>query len=111
MNKDTYWNNNGIHEELVDRLKVLVPASGAVMHPRKNKALEKFRKATNCYYDLYNNGLGNRINQFRSVMGFAASPFKQSWRGYGCFDQTLYIKTEQAINEIILEAAKEQKLI
>ena len=110
MNTNTYWNNAGKYVELAAKLQKLIPLSGAVLNPRTNKKLEKYRKATNCYYDLYNNGLGNGLSEFRTVIGFAASPFKQPWRGYGHFNQNLFIKTELAMDDIILAAAKEQNL-
>ncbi|MCA1800537.1 MAG: hypothetical protein LC650_04520 [Actinobacteria bacterium] len=103
-----YWNNDGLYEEAAKALMTLIPGQGAVNEPRKNKALEKFRKASNCYYDLYNNGLGNRMSEFRKVFGFAASPYRQRWKGYGCFDAPLYTRTEDAMHEIIRNAAHEQ---
>ena len=49
---NTYWNSNGKYNALAEQLQALIPAEGAVAQPRKNKKLEKFRKAVNCYYDL-----------------------------------------------------------
>lgn len=110
MNTNTYWNNAGKYVELAAKLQKLIPLSGAVPNPRTNKSLEKYRKATNCYHDLYNNGLINMLSEFRTVIGFAASPFKQAWRGYGCFEPALFTKTELAMDDIILAAAKEQNI-
>mgnify|MGYP005862502081 CR=1 FL=1 len=106
-----YWDKEGRYEDAAQELFKLIPQSGSVDHPRKNKALEKFRKACGCYYDLYNNGLCNRMSEFRTVFGFAASPFKQPWRGYGRFDRPLYLKTEEAMDKIVLNAAREQGVI
>ena len=107
----TYWNKSGTHEKLGKQLQRMIPVSGAVINPRKNPKLEKFRKAQNCYHDLYNNGFGNRLTECREVFGFAASPFKQPWRGYGYFDNILYSKVELSLDGIILAAAKEQNLL
>ena len=54
----TSW---GIHEGFktaVDKLNELLPFEGRVEYSQsKNKNLEKFRKAQNAMYDLFNNGL------------------------------------------------------
>ena len=55
----SYWNNKGKYQTLSDKLSGLIPDSGSVKNTSKNRKLEKYRKACNCYYDLYNNGLCN----------------------------------------------------
>lgn len=107
---NTYWNNNGSLEAYVKQLQELVPVEGEVKTPN-SKALEKFRRASNCYHDLYNNGLCNRASEFRSVFGFSAAKHKQPWLGYGEFSDALYELTEEAMDRIVLEAAMEQGLI
>jgi hypothetical protein len=52
--KNTFW--NGKHGEVLDKLSALIPRSGKVPNPRKNQALEDWRKLQNMYYDVYNNG-------------------------------------------------------
>ena len=43
-----------------DKLEELLPFEGRCENPMsKNKHLEKFRKAQNAAYDLFNNGLCN----------------------------------------------------
>jgi hypothetical protein len=105
--EQTYWNNNGKHEVLNQLLHAMVPAQGEVANHKKNKALEKFRRASNCYYDLYNNGLCNRANEFRSVFGFSAVRMK-TWDGW--FRDACFVKTEQVMDQIIEAAAVEQGL-
>lgn len=52
-----------------DALYELIPAQGSVEFPRsKNKRLERFRVVSNIAYDVFNNGLGNRANQYTRVM-------------------------------------------
>jgi hypothetical protein len=53
----------------------------------------------------------NRMAEFRSVYGFGASNYKQTWRSYPDFADAMYSKVEELLNLIILEAAEEQKLI
>lgn len=110
MLKNTYWNNNGTFQNAAEELNQLIPAEGSVLNPRTNRKLEKFRKASNCYHDLYNNGLSNCAREFRSVFGFASSHFKRNnnlGRG-GSFTPRMYISTEKALDYIVAEAAQEQ---
>ncbi len=110
MSLEQYWNNSGRYQEVANKLNELIPVEGSVENPRKNKALEKYRNASNCYYDLYNNGLCNRVSEFRKVFDIASSMYKQPWRGFGCYEPAMYIKVERAMDEIILAAAKEQNI-
>lgn len=109
MIKNSYWNNNGRFQMYVEELEALIPSEGEVNEPRKNKALEKFRKACNCYYDLYNNGLCNRASEFREVFGIASTKYKEKVGRCSSFVDELYVNTEQVMDEIILNAVKEQK--
>lgn len=108
--ENTYWNHKGQYESLAAQLQKLVPLEGSVVEPQRNKALEKFRKASNCYYDLYNNGLCNRAKEFYGVFKIASSHYKEPWRGYGRYSALLYEKTEAAMDRIVLAAAHEQKI-
>ncbi len=102
----TYWNNKGKYEDVNKQLAALVPVSGEVKDAANNPALERFRIASNCYYDLYNNGLCNRKAEFRKVFGFASK------HKYGDgISQTLIDDTEEVFNVIILDAAKEQGIL
>jgi hypothetical protein len=108
MIPNTYWNYKGTHQILVDQLQELIPTEGPVKNSTtKNKNLDRFRRATNCYYDLYNNGLCNRATQFAKVFGVSSSQHKDT---QGWFTPRLYQLTETAMDRIILEAAKEQNL-
>ena len=70
----TSW---GIHEGFktaVDRLNDLIPIDGKCEYSQsKNKNLEKFRKAQNAMYDLFNTGLGNKKHEVRNIFGFTYS--------------------------------------
>lgn len=104
--QDTYWIGNGRYQDFLVQLEHRIPDHGQVDQPRKNRHLEKLRKAINCYYDLYNNGLMNRAQEFRKVFGIPSSQYKL-W-GCGEYVQSLYTKTEAAMDELILLAAMEQ---
>jgi hypothetical protein len=103
----SYWNHSGLHQHLVDPLNELVPISGEVPNKRKNPALEKFRKASNCYYDLFNNGLCNRAREFYGVFKIASSHYKRVG-SYGDYSDRLYELVEEKMDEIIFAAAQEQ---
>lgn len=105
MAQASYWGGNGTHQELSDKLAELIPIQGEVNEPRKNKALEKFRRASNCYYDLFNNGLCNRAAEFRRVFGFGGTSIvKNRYADYAV------VGLERKMDEIILAAAKEQNI-
>lgn len=102
----TYWNSKGKYQVVSDLLEKMVPASGPVTGS-KNRALEKYRKACNCYYDLYNNGLINRATSFAKIFKIPAAQYRIPGT-YGRFGHHLYLQTEAAMNEIIVAAALEQ---
>lgn len=101
-----YWNHAGKYQDLYEKLDALIPSEGAVANPKKNRALEKMRKAANCYYDLYNNGLCNRAAEFRRVFGFGGTPIPKAHFNYPVLQDRL----DERMDEIILAAAKEQGL-
>ena len=105
--ENTYWNHKGKYNELAEKLQALIPVEGAVANPRKNKKLEKFRKAVNCYYDLYNNGLCNRASSFAKVFGLPAREYRLIGK-FLRYDASLYADTEQVMDKIVYEAAVEQ---
>ena len=102
---NTYWNHNGRYEVAYQLLWQQVPISGSVENPRRNPRLERFRKACNCYYDLYNNGLCNRAGQFAKIFGVASSRYGSYADG---FVPQLYHNVEQRMDEIVAAAAAEQ---
>ena len=100
------WGVNPGFKHLQEKLDDLIPLQGRVPHSRsKNKALEKFRVASNLAYDLFNNGLGNRRNQFGSFFGWA--PYTRGGMTNSQFEEAER-KLEPVITRIIIDAAKEQ---
>ncbi len=114
--ENTYWNHKGKYPKNQDALANLVPEEGEIPNADKNPALEQFRVASNCYYDLYNNGLCNRAEEFEKVFGFSgpyneADENEDDQRPYidkGWWTQENVNRVEDAMNCIILAAAKEQ---
>ena len=115
-NENTYWANKGTHQAIIEKLQALVPEDGPVAQPYKNKALERFRKAQNAYYRLYNDGDFNsgkgRMFGIEYISRFRTRKFYTAHNGrlqsYGCWAQGLYDEVEVGINKIIEAAAKEQ---
>ena len=103
--ENTYWNEKGTYCQLNVELEKLVPMSGSVDKPMKNKALERYRKASNAYYDIFNNGGRNRPGSIRAFFGFAMSSMKCD----GDYNWNLiHHIVEPIMDQIILAAAKEQ---
>lgn len=109
----SFWNNDSDLQDVADQLAGLVPAMGAVEEPRKNRALERFRRASNCYYDLYNNGLCNRRGEFYRLFKVPVSHFhvyrysaKGRYREID-FDRIMPV-VEPIMRDIVMSAAAEQ---
>jgi len=107
----TYWTHNGLHQDKLEKLHSLIPAMGEVPNGKTtNKNLERFRKAQNCYYDLYNNGLCNRAREFSVVFRIPGVP-REIKAHYGCADlisKATWAAIEAKMDEIILAAYAEQ---
>lgn len=102
---NTYWNAKGLYQEQANKLGELIPLQGECEHYRTtNKALDKFRRAQNCYYDLYNNGLCNRADEFRRVFGFGGTVIVKEEGYVGTRTQW----TESEMDNIIYNACQEQ---
>lgn len=114
--ENTYWNSKGTYQNLVEELNKLVPDSGEIKGS-KNRQLERFRKASNAYYDVFNNGGCNRGHAIGKWFGPSVTfRLRQLWenRRYFMMDNgwdRIHLETEPKMDEIILAAAKEQKLI
>lgn len=109
---NTYWDSNGRYQDAIDALQARVPAEGPVKHPGRHKALERFRVASNCYYDLYNNGLCNRAAQFNAVFEIRAKSRMHCHHGrYGLeWTPEFYACVEEKMDAIVAAAAEEQGL-
>ena len=107
----TYWDSKGQYQAKANALRDLLPFFGPVPKGNTvNKQLEKFRKASNCYYDLYNNGLCNRAREFSTVFRIPGVPreIKQNYGRYDMISKATADAIEARMDEIILAAAKEQ---
>lgn len=106
MLPNSLWRGNSTHSKICDELSKKLPDKGRPdSYGRNNKALERFRKAQNAYYDLYNNGLFNKARSFSKVFGIKVSRYVV---GNGEFLPELYELVEVKMNSIIEDAAREQ---
>ena len=63
------WGVNEGYKTSYDKLEELLPFEGRCEFPNsKNKHLEKFRRAQNAAYDLFNNGLCNKSKTFQRYL-------------------------------------------
>ena len=110
----TYWNNNGKFQKTVDALHDLIEEkfdfhkssmpSRAVGQP--NYYLERVRKAKNAYYRFNNDGDCGQA--FKAAFGFNGSDYK--FYKSTNFHKSVYPTMEDAFNELLVKAAKEQKI-
>ena len=114
--ENTYWNRTGNHQNLVESLNKLVPVMGEIKGS-KNYQLERFRKASNAYYDIFNNGGYNRGHAigkwFGSEVTFRLRQLREN-RAYFNMDHgwdRIHLATEPKMDELILAAAKEQGIV
>jgi hypothetical protein len=106
----SYWDNTGKFQQQADILQKLLPDSGQCPNVTQNEALDLFRRAVNCYYDLYNNGLCNKAQQFAAIFRISGVPAEiRSRRGVSTM---LSLETMMAIeyrmDQIVTAAVMEQ---
>ena len=102
------WGLNSGFKHLADKLDELIPMQGRCESPMsKNKHLEKFRRAQNAAYDLFNNGLCNKRGLFVSVFGDA--PTQKSVNTFTKVSWEMWEdRVEKMLTPMIIAAAKEQ---
>ena len=107
----TYWNSTGRYQAQADALEKLLPPIGEVEGGQgANKHLEAFRRAVNCYYDLYNNGLCNKAREFSTVFkitGVAKEIKARRWMD-GMLSGDTQEQIEDKMGLFILAAFQEQ---
>ena len=107
----TYWNSTGRYQAQADALVERIPPIGEVPDAQgANKHLEAFRRAVNCYYDLYNNGLCNKAREFSTVFkitGVAKEIKARRWMD-GMLSGDTQEQIEDKMGLFILAAFQEQ---
>lgn len=112
-----YWGSNGRYEGVADKLQELVPSRGDVTKENVRegfnfRALERFRRGMNAYYDLYNNGGWNpgRVKGFKGLFGVGITEAKYALDTYMTRKQLhpTLIEVEKGMDKLIILAAVEQ---
>ena len=102
------WGVNQGFSHLNNNLNDLLPLEGRCEFPNsKNKHLDKFRRAQNAAYDLFNNGLGNKRSLFQNIYGWSVGVRDTSYATkmqWSMWED----RVEEVLTPIMLEAAKEQ---
>jgi len=106
----TYWTGQGRYQAQADALEKLLPIFGEVEDGKgANKHLETFRRAVNCYYDVYNNGLCNRAREFSTLFKIAGVAKEiNSRRANGMLSMDTQERIEDKMSLFILAAFQEQ---
>lgn len=65
LTEDNYWNSRGRYQAKAERLNELIPSMGEVENAEQRTKLERFRIASNAYYDIFNNGGWNRQSEIK----------------------------------------------
>ena len=104
----TYWDGTGKFQAAYEELNKLIPVEGPCPDARgRNRKLDKMRRAANCYYDLFNNGLCNLAREFRREFGFGGKVIADVYYYSDC---ELLRRLEAKMDQIIYDAAVEQQL-
>ncbi len=107
------WAVNSGFEELREKLNDLVPLQGRCEFSQsKNKHLDRFRRAQNLLHDLFNNGLGNRRQEFKNFFGYVPIITNRQAYRYGGISRVRWeqieAEFEPILTNIMQEAAREQ---
>lgn len=107
--ENSYWNSKGKHQDLYNKVVKFVPTMGEC--PKDKPKLERLRRAANCYYDLFNNGLGNRAGEFRRMFGFSprkAYPCpRYGYRDIDFENEEMNTSLNETLDRLIVAAAIE----
>lgn len=95
-------------EYITDQLDDLIPYCGACEFPRsKNKALDKYRRATNAIHDFFYNDL--RRHRVGFVRIFGDAPYVDSYKYFSSVSWRQWEEMiEPKFRQIIMDAAEEQ---
>ena len=115
MSQVIEWGQTATTKPIVEKLDELIPLEGMVTNPVKNKHLEKFRKAQNVVYDIFNNGLMNKGKSLK-VLGLMRYDLAlEEYRGGEIIMRANWDRVNEVVEEaftpIVMAAAKEQGVV
>lgn len=94
----SFWNGNHELTPLYNKLWEYVPVMGQVAHPYANPKLERLRKVSGAYRDLFNNGGCNRARAIARYFGAEA---------LACARERLWDAAMEIMDPIVAQAVKE----
>ena len=103
----SYWNSEGKYQAQYEELHKLVPREGEIKKGMCKHvfSLERFRKASNCYYDVFNNGGGNRNHATSKFFPGVLPVFRDNYKwGYSIDWDYVHSVCDEKMDEIICEA-------
>ena len=103
----SYWSGEGKYQKQYDELQKLIPREGPVERGMcKHKiSLERLRKASNCYYDVFNNGGGNRDASTAKFFPGVLNEIRYCWKFHVKVDwDHIGRMCDEKMDEIIAEA-------
>lgn len=103
---NTFWEKTSELSIIAEKLEEKIPVYGEVDNKKQNPALEKFRKAANVYYEIFNNGGMNSLAGCKNLFGLSAAEVRR-FVEFRRWDR-LHDKIEPKLTEIVLAAAAEQ---
>jgi hypothetical protein len=111
MTPQSYWYRSGKYQQLAEALQSRIPMQGEIENKDENPCLEEFRRVSNQYYDLFNNGLHNQPYHFKRRFGVTVVEARSILRVGGILECDILRTIEASVDKFILEAATEQGLI
>lgn len=72
---NTYWNENGKHQEQIDELQSLIPSWGMT----ENSYMNLLITASKVYYDVHNNGGCNLLDVYMDDINAYIKPFAKEF--------------------------------
>ena len=108
---DCYWYQKGKYQQLAEALQSRIPMQGEIANKDENPCLEEYRKVSNQYYDLFNNGLHNQPYHFKRRFGVSVVEARSILRVGGILECDILRTIEASVDQFILEAATVQGLI
>lgn len=97
-----YWCFKGKYQSVIDQLDLLVPREGSVPNKKTNPKLEQFRKTSNKYYKLMNDGVLSGLKPYVGDVNKWKFDYEQEYRN------EIYSRFDEYIDRIVLEVCAEQ---
>ena len=106
MLANTYWKHNGKYHTLALALHKMLPVEGQIVDREKYPLLERFRIASNIYYDFHSNKLAYMRKEFRQIFSMNPDNLRKLPNSTK-YIPAVYSYIEATMDLIIVDAAHE----